>query len=281
MPEDTQDERDRQRELVLRLIAEYVNTATNQDDYRITYNKIIALGLDPKTALDMMENDGGVRFKRSALQSIPGPDTVTGDYTQEIAPTPEDALRLDQKINFETPGREQIPEDLFGKWGVQRGAIANFIQDKYGQTSGAFRNFLTNQRQQDALASRFDLASTADPQGSEGGFSKFMQGLAPEMFRTSGPNRGQLDLLSRYLGTPDSGAYNIPIPQRDAIEGFRTDQQKQFDLLMNPLIANLSPYSTGGFQRSAQAGFDEWMGRNLENPNAQYLPYIAGRNFVP
>ena len=267
------------------LVADYIKNASSRFDYAMLLVAIVnrtSNKMSRELAESMLRGHTLVLEKQSELESVSVPSTWLPMGEREVAAPQAPALPRDTTLSWNPPaGREDLPEDLFGADAAQRGAIANFIQDKYGQTSGAFRNFLSNRDQQRSLESRFQLASTADPQGSLGGFSKFMQGLGKDQFRTSGPNIGQADLLARYLSTPDSGAYKIPIPQRDAIEGFRTDQRSQFDLLMNPLIANLSPYSTGGFQRSAQANFDDWMGRNLDNPNAQYLPYIRGRNFVP
>jgi hypothetical protein len=214
----------------------------------------------------------------------PRPDDVTAAYDYGD-PNKFSPLSIDEFLPGEEEGREKIPEDTFGEQAARRGALSNFIQRNYGDVGGAFRDFLTNPYQQQALQSRFELAGATRPEGRSLGFADFMQGIGdqPEQapFRTSGANIGQLDMLARYLATPDSRAFNISDFQRSAIEDLRKQggQEKQFNMLLNPALANLSPYARGGFRDSAQAGFDEWMGQNLDNPTAQYLPYARLHNF--
>ena len=280
--------REQEEDLINQLIAEYVNTATNQDDYGILFRNLLdQTSFEAGEIYRMLADYSPAETKRINLQSVPANliprENMYGDDDEDPLSSP---YRIDESLPGEEAGRERIPEDILGLQAAQQGALANFIQSNFGSNvGGAFRDFLTSREQQNALNSRFQLAGTARPEGRSLGFSDFMQGLGDQPgqapFRTSGANRGQLDMLARYLATPDSGAFNIPDFQRSAIEDLRKQggQQQQFNMLLNPALANLSPYARGGFRDSAQAGFNKWVGQNLDNPTAQYLPYARSRNF--
>lgn len=284
------------------LIADYLSNARAAVDYPLLAKTIRErTGMPLAKILEILEDNQGIVNRRAELVTgmpwqehpsepsgwTPRSTDVLDDSQFAIDDQRPAGLEVDPARDFEVAGREQTAAERFAsEEAARRGSISNFIRSNYGENIGAtFRNFLTNPSQQDALQSRFQLAGTASPEGRNLGFADFMKGIGDQPgqapFRTSGANRGQLDMLARYLATPDSGAFRITAPQEAAIENFRTDQSGQFNLLRNPILANLSPYARGGYQRSSAARFDDWLGRNIDNPNAQYLDYAKSRGFMP
>jgi hypothetical protein len=247
------------------ILQAFSNGADRADSIQALTNLLVRQGIDANTA-NLQAN--------ATIQEI-----AAGRHNEFSAPSGGTNLEIDTTPERFVGDNAVSLEDIFQDTG-RTAAFNQFLRNRFGdQTTGTFRDVFSGLRQ--PFADAFNVNRLLDPQQrATGRFSDFLSGVGSQGI--PGVSQAQLGQVADLLGEdPQTSSRNLSDVQRSIIESFRApgSQLSQFNLATNARERALPFDLRGSFRNVARRQFDDILARQGTDPNFQFLPFLANRDF--